>query len=188
MLNLVRRPRTDGLPGEELVLRFDEPEARGTLILRECAYGLEIVMPALHPDPVALLDLYYAASVRREAQARSTDAEPDPACQIILHSPAQTEDPVGRVRCFADHTAVDFEPGVTHWRSGAGATGSTYGYALADYPPVVNAHGLADWQHRPRCSACDEPIPPEQHSHTCIICGALLCNPCFSARARCPCC
>ena len=37
MLNLTCQPRNDGLPGEELVLRFDQPQARETLILRECA-------------------------------------------------------------------------------------------------------------------------------------------------------
>jgi hypothetical protein len=145
MLNLTRQPRSDGLPGEELVLRFDQPEARGTLILRECAYGLEIVAPDLHPDPVALLDLYYTAAAHLDARARSGDMEPDPLCQVIIHTPAQTEDALGRVRFFADHTEVDFDPGVTEWQSGADAAGGVYGYPLADYPSVAlaaNARGV----------------------------------------------
>ena len=139
MLNLTRQPRSDGLPGEELVLRFDQPEARGTLILRECAYGLEIVAPDLHPDPLAVLDLYYAAAAHLDARARSGDTEPDPLCQIIIHTPAQTEDALGRVRFFADHTEVDFDPGATEWQSGADAAGGVYGYPLADYPSVALA-------------------------------------------------
>jgi len=271
MLNLTRQPRSDGLPGEELVLRFDQPEARGTLILRECAYGLEIVAPDLHPDPVALLDLYYAAAAHLDARARSGDTVPDPACQIIIHTPAQTEDALGRVRFFADHTEVDFDPGVTEWQSGADAAGGVYGYPLADYPsvalaasargvtvfhtctddqapsphwcttdptdagPLAGGHqfdirdvilalgalgrcmpasevllsdpallretlvsaiaagiitrdGIVDWQSWPRCVSCDEIIPPDAHSHACIACGAVLCNHCFSARARCSSC
>jgi hypothetical protein len=137
VLNLTRQPRSDGLPGEELVLRFDQPEARGTLILRECAYGLEIVAPDLHPDPLAVLDLYYAAAAHLDARARSGETDPDPACQIIIHTPAQTEDALGRVRFFTDHTEVDFDPGVTEWQNGADASGNTFGYSLADYPSVA---------------------------------------------------
>ena len=145
MLNLTRQPRSDGLPGEELVLRFDQPEARGILVLRECAYGLEIVIPNLHPDPVGLLDFYYTAPAHLDAKARSAETEPDPVCQIIIHTPAQTEDALGRVRCFADHTEVDFDPGVTESQSGADAAVVTYGYPLTDYPPValvVDARGV----------------------------------------------
>jgi len=271
MLNLSRQPRSDGLPGEELVLRFDQPETRGTLVLRECAYGLEIVAPDLHPDPVALLDLYYAAAAHLDARAHSGDTEPDPRCQIIIHTPAQMEDALGRVRFFADHTEVDFDPGVTEWQNGADASGASYGYPLADYPsvalaasargvtvfhtctddqapsphwyttdptdvgPLAGGHqfdirdvipalralgrrtpalevilsdparvretlvsaittgiitrdGIADWQGWPRCASCAALIPPDEHSHACIACGAILCNHCFSARARCPSC
>ncbi len=271
MLNLTRQPRSDGLPGEELIFHFDQPEARGTIVLRECAYGLEIVAPGLHPDPLALLDLYYASAAHLDARARSSETEPDLACQIIIHTPAQTEDALGRVRFFADHTEVDFDPGVTEWQNGTDALGASYGYSLADYPPVAlaaHAHGvmvfhtctedgetspywyttdpsdvgplagghqfdvrnlilalavlgrrmpapetvvsdparvretlvsaiaagiitrdgIADWQSWPRCVSCDALIPPDEHSHACIACGAALCNHCFSARARCPSC
>jgi|GEM_PF-1902555 len=271
MLNLSRQPRRDGLPGEELIFHFDQPEARGTLVLRECAYGLEIVAPDLHPDPVALLDLYYAGAAHLDARGSSSETEPDPACQIIIHTPAQTEDALGRVRFFADHTEVDFDPGVTEWQNGTDASGASYGYSLADYPPVVlaaHAHGvmvfhtctedgepspywyttdpsdvgplagghqfdirdvilalaalgrrtpapetvtsdparvretlvsaiaagiitrdgIVDWQGWPPCVSCAALIPPEEHSHACIACGATLCNYCFSARARCPSC
>ena len=54
MLNLTRQPRSDGLPGEELIFHFDRPEARGTLVLRECAYGLEIVTLDVSDDVVVL--------------------------------------------------------------------------------------------------------------------------------------
>ena len=49
MLNLTRQ--TIKLPTcpeqEELVVVFDHTEARGTLILRECAYGLEVLIPRI---------------------------------------------------------------------------------------------------------------------------------------------
>ena len=166
MLNLTRQPRSDGLPGEELVLRFDQPEARGTLILRECAYGLEIVAPDLHPDPVAVLDLYYAAAAHLDARARSGDTEPDPACQIIIHTPAQTEDALGRVRFFADHTEVDFDPGVTEWQNGADASGASYGYSLVDYPSVAlaaNAHGVTVFH---TCTEDQVPQSPLVHDRS----------------------
>jgi len=97
------------------------------------------VAPDLHPDPVALLDLYYAAAAHLDARAHSGDTEPDPLCQIIIHTPAQTEDALGRVRFFADHTEVDFAPGVTDWQNGADAAGGVYGYSLVDYPSVALA-------------------------------------------------
>ena len=53
---------------------------------------------------------------------------------------------------------------------------------------IITRDGIVDWQSWPRCVSCDEIIPPDAHSHACIACGAVLCNHCFSARARCSSC
>jgi hypothetical protein len=118
-MNLLRRPCTDnGQPGEELLLAFDEPEARGTIVLRECVYGLEVVLPDLSPDPVALLDLWHASPA---GQSGRRPNDPAPVLQVIVHSPTQTEDPMGRVRFFPERTVVDLELGVTCETTAAGA-------------------------------------------------------------------
>jgi hypothetical protein len=220
---------------------------------------------------LVLQEFRYAAVAHLDARAHSGDTELDPACQIIIHTPVQTEDALGRVRFFADHTEVDFDPGVTEWQSGTDAVGGVYGYPLADCPSValaahihgvmlfhtctedgepspyrytanpsdvappadghqfdvrdvilalaalgrrmptpetlrsdparvretlvsaiaagiITQDGIMDWQSWQRCVSCDALIPPEEHSHACIACGATLCNHCFSARARCPSC
>jgi hypothetical protein len=254
MLNLARQPRSDGLPGEELMLCFDQPEARGTLVLRECASGLELLCPDVSPYPLAVLDFWYAAS------RLQSDAEALPL-QIVVHSPAQTTDPMGRVQFYPQRTQVDFERGVE--RIDGEGIDFFYAYPLGDYPPVeqvvnhegvqvfrtltatwyttdpadagavaagrqfdihdvilalqalgrrglasdaalgdpvllrqllvsaiaagiITRDGIAYWQSWPRCVSCDEIIPPDEHSHECFACGAILCSHCFSARARCP--
>ena len=136
MLNLARQARSDGLPDEELVLRFDRPEACGTLVLRECAYGLELLCPDVSPYPLAVLDFWYAAS------RLPSDAEALPL-QIVVHSPAQTTDPMGRVQFYPQRTQVDFERGVE--RIDGEGIDFFYAYPLGDYPPVaqvVNHQGV----------------------------------------------
>ena len=128
MLNLSRQPRSDGLPGEELVLRFDRPEACGTLVLRECAYGLELLCPDVSPYLLAVLDFWYAAG------RLPSDAEALPL-QIVVHSPAQTTDPMGRVQFYPQRTQVDFERGVE--RIDGEGIDFFYAYPLGDYQPVV---------------------------------------------------
>lgn len=122
----------DEQPRKELVVRFDDSEARGTVILRECAYGLEIILPDAAALPVGALDFWHTSPA---GQAERSPDDPAPVAQIILHSPAQTDDPVGRVRFFPDRTVVDFETGVTR-QAGPGAAPACYGYALTDYPAV----------------------------------------------------
>jgi len=39
-----------------------------------------------------------------------------------------------------------------------------------------------------RCVSCGEIVPPDEHSHECVGCGATLCNYCAIADARCPAC
>lgn len=39
-----------------------------------------------------------------------------------------------------------------------------------------------------RCASCEEIIPPGEHSHECVGCGATLCNRCATGSARCPAC
>jgi len=136
MLNLTRQ--TIHLPGypaqEELIVVFDQPEARRTLILRECAYGLELLLPSLSPYPVAVLDFWYTSEA---GQSERDPADPAPVAQIVIHSPAQTEDPVGRVRFFPQRTLVDFERGVERLETQrAGYVDLCYAYPLGDYPPV----------------------------------------------------
>jgi hypothetical protein len=136
MLHLTRQ--TVRLPGspeqEELVLAFDQPAAQGTLILRECACGLELLCPDLSPYPLAVLDFWYAANAPDAAA---------PPVQIIVHSPAQTADPLGRVQFFSQRTQVDFERGVERLDRADGDF--CYAYPLGDYPPVeqvVNHQGV----------------------------------------------
>ncbi len=145
MLNLTRQ--TVKLPTcgeqEELVVVFDHTEARGTLILRECAFGLELLIPSISPFPVAVLDFWHTSEA---GQIDRDPADPAPALQIIVHSPAQTEDPVGRVRFFPRRTLVDFERGVERLEAQrAGYVDLFYAYPLGDYPPVeqiVNHNGV----------------------------------------------
>ena len=90
-----------------LALRLNKPEAKGTLILVEDSYGFWLECPDVHREPVALLDLFYASP---EAQSEGLQGPP---FQIVLHSPVQTEDPMGRARFYPAGTLVDFEQGVT---------------------------------------------------------------------------
>jgi hypothetical protein len=139
MLNLIRQ--TVKLPcsdeQEELVLTFDQPAARGTLILRECTYGLELLCPDVSPYPLAVLDLWHASPEVDEPAGAA------PPVQIVIHSPAQTEDPLGRVRFFPRRTQVDFERGVE--RCDVADGDFFFAYPLGDYPPVeqiVNHQGV----------------------------------------------
>ena len=125
---------------EELVIAFDRPEARGTVILRECAYGLEIILPDVSPWPVAVLDFWHTSE---EGQADQPAVDPAPVAQIIVHSPAQHDDPLGRVRFFPARTVVDFERDVAEVRTPAGPQ---FGYDLDEYPPIellVQHQGVA---------------------------------------------
>lgn len=108
--------------GLRLVFSFDRPEAKGTIILEESAYGLYVLCPDIHPElPVALLDLYYPSP---EAQ----DIPGGPPLQIELFSPTQTEDPLGQARCFPDGTRVRFEFGVTELKPGNALADKEFGY------------------------------------------------------------
>ena len=94
-----------------LALRLNKPEAKGTLILVEDGYGFWLECPDVHPEPLALLDLFYAST---EAQSEGLQGPP---FQIVLHSPAQTEDPLGRARFYTAGTLVYFEQGVPYRES-----------------------------------------------------------------------
>jgi hypothetical protein len=103
---LVMEDRKDGL---HITLSVNKPEALGRLVLEESPYGYWLSCPHLHHEPLALLDLYYASS---EGQAQSQTSANDgegPPFQIVLFSPSQTEDPLGRARFFPKGTQVDFE-------------------------------------------------------------------------------
>lgn len=128
MLNVTPGQLPEGQ--EELVIAFDKPEARGTVVLRECAYGLELILPDVSPWPVAVVDFWHTS------EAGQNDRRPDdpaPVAQIIVHSPAQHDDPLGRVRFFSAQTVVDFERDVAEVRTPAGRQ---FGYDLDEYPPI----------------------------------------------------
>lgn len=125
---------------QELVIAFDQPEARGTVILRKCAYGLELILPDVSPWPVAVLDFWHTSEA---GQADRQPADPAPVAQIIVHSPAQHDDPLGRVRFFPAGTVVDFERDVAEVRT---KDGRLFGYDLDEYPPIellVRHQGVA---------------------------------------------
>ena len=107
-----------------LALRLNKPEAKGTLILVEGVYGFWLECPAVHPEPLALLDLFYASP---EAQNEGLEGPP---FQIVLHSPAQTEDPMGQARFYPFGTLADFEQGVAD-------RDATYHYPF-DEPVEIN--------------------------------------------------
>lgn len=128
---------------EELVIAFDKPEARGTVILHACAYGLELILPDVSPWPVAVLDFWHTSAA---GQADRPADDPAPVAQLIVHSPAQHDDPLGRVRFFPAQTVVDFEWGVTEVRT---ARARHFAYDLDEYPPIellVRHQGVAVYQ------------------------------------------
>jgi len=53
--------------------------------------------------------------------------------------------------------------------------------ALDKLQEVLQSLGVLKW-----CVSCGEIIPPDDHSHECVVCGATLCNFCATASARCP--
>lgn len=114
---------------EEIEIVFAGEAARGRVILRECLFGLELILPEASRFPVAVLDFWHTSP---NGQAERGPDEPAPVGQLVLHSPAQTDDALGRVRFFPAQTVVDFERDVTLL---AGSP-PTYGYACSDYPPV----------------------------------------------------
>ncbi len=106
-LIVVRNETGDG--HFSLTISFDRNEASGIVTLEESAYGLSVKCEGIEGDaPVTLLDLY----PRSPANLAEETGE-QPQMQIIFHDPVATEDPVGRVRFFADRTRVDFESGVS---------------------------------------------------------------------------
>jgi len=117
---VVRQDETES-GGLRLVFEFDGPDAKGTVILDESGYGLQVLYPDVHPEhPVALLDLFYRSPNGQEV--------PDsPPLQIEIYTPAQDDDPVCQVRFFPARTQVRFEPGVVDLANSSSAEDKVFG-------------------------------------------------------------
>ena len=117
---VVRQAKTES-GGLRLVFEFDKPEAKGTLILDECGYGLHVCCPDIHPEqPVALLDLFYPSPEGQENPG-------GPPLQIEIYTPAQVDDPVCQARFFPAGTQVRFEPGIVDLANKSSAEDKVFG-------------------------------------------------------------
>ena len=84
---------------------FDDPEARGRIVIEESAYGLYVWLPDHSTKhPVALIDLFHMSDDGKSEN-------PDEAIpQIVIHDPeGEREDPVGCVRFFKDGAQVEVD-------------------------------------------------------------------------------
>jgi len=101
-------PVTVTQEGDRWVFRFDQPEAQGTVIVQPGVYGLEIIIPEVDEQPLALVDLYYLSAGGRPADGRPA------APGLVLYSPQTSEDQLGYVRYYPAPrgTRVEFESGV----------------------------------------------------------------------------
>lgn len=109
-----------------IVVKFDKPEAKGTLVLEECAYGFYLYCPQVHAkDPVAILDLFYASP---EAEKCEVERAGLPLV-IGLFSPGQSEDPLGSADCFPKGTRVQFDVGAREVKGGDALHEKEFGLA-----------------------------------------------------------
>ncbi|MBU0494072.1 MAG: hypothetical protein KKA73_28770 [Chloroflexi bacterium] len=101
--------------GEGWRFVFDEAEARGTIVIEPCGYGLWVTFPEVDGEPALLLDLYYQSAAR-------CDADQPAAPGVAIHSPQTTPDMVAYARfCPAPRgTRVEFETGVQLCRTPTG--------------------------------------------------------------------
>lgn len=111
-----------GDEGLRLEFKFDKDEAKGTIVLKPSAYGLDVYCPEVHEEPLALLDLFYASPSAIDAEYEAVPF------QIVFDSPKQSGDPLGRVRFFPEGTRVDFEQGVQEIVSGPALHLKEFGY------------------------------------------------------------
>jgi hypothetical protein len=74
---------------------FDQPEARGEVILETGIYGLHVIVPDVHAEQaVALLDLFWQSHAAAEI---ADDFGRKRKFHILLYSPTEREDPVGGI-------------------------------------------------------------------------------------------
>ncbi len=108
--------------GFRIGMEFDKPEAKGTLVLEECAYGFYVHCPEVSNEgPVAILDLFYGSP--------ESDSYPEgkPPLQVGVFSPAQTEDPLAFADCHPQGTRVRFEVGAAEVKRGCALYGKEFG-------------------------------------------------------------
>lgn len=90
-----------------ITITMEGAEARGTLILREGAYGFDVLCPDVSEHPLALLDLFYASPSGGDPESSKAGLP----LQIVVNSPEQTEDALAFAQFWPDGTLVDFEFG-----------------------------------------------------------------------------
>jgi len=77
---------------------FHQAEALGEITIRPCAFGLEVLCPAVDPDrPIALIDLH-------PQSVKGRTAEEDPLVQILVHAPTKQDEAIARFRYFPVRT------------------------------------------------------------------------------------
>jgi hypothetical protein len=122
----VEKSRNEEENCDRLTIRFDGPEGRGTIVLEDGPYGLWVICPDVDVAPLGLLDLFYQGD-----EMRGKPPANRPVIQFVFHSPAETEDPMGRIRWFPDgvtpaRTYVDFESNVVVVRAPWSSDGVAY--------------------------------------------------------------
>jgi len=101
-------PITVTQEGDRWVFQFDQPEARGTVVVQPGVYGLEISIPEVGEEPLALVDLYYLSTCGQPADGAAVPG-------LVIYSPQTVGgDTLGYVRYYPAPrgTRVEFEPGV----------------------------------------------------------------------------
>lgn len=88
-----------GGAGITIDMRMDKGEARGNLTLQESPYGWLLYVE--EGEPVALLDLFYNSDANEESKEKNL------AAQIVVHSPAQTDDAIAMVKFYRDQPGAD---------------------------------------------------------------------------------
>ncbi|MFZ6029748.1 MAG: hypothetical protein ACOYYS_18705 [Chloroflexota bacterium] len=100
---------TLGADALRIRIKFDQPEAKGELILETGVYGLHIIAPDVHPVfPVAQLDLFYQSN---GASDGNDGTRGNPKFNIVLHSPREREDPLGSL-AYYPHSRLTLEWGM----------------------------------------------------------------------------
>jgi hypothetical protein len=90
---------------DQLILEFNQAEAKGKIVLQESVYGLDIILPDYAPYPVALIDLFYLSE-----EGKESDREKIP--QIVIQDPMTTNDALAYARFYEHAARIAFENGV----------------------------------------------------------------------------
>jgi hypothetical protein len=90
---------------DQLILEFNQAEAKGKIALQESAYGLDIILPEYCPYPVALVDLFYLSNAAKDGDRAQIP-------QIVIQDPMTTDDALAYVRFYEHAARIAFENGV----------------------------------------------------------------------------